>query len=67
MKTFLYTTHSKKIMGNLHTTVSTYLKVRDFYPPSSLMGSADFHSSENSRSIISLCPNVTDLTSFIHH
>lgn len=32
MKTFDYTTHTKKVLGDLHTPVSIYLKVRDIYP-----------------------------------
>ena len=32
MKTFNYTTHSKQVLGDMHTPVSIYLKVRDMYP-----------------------------------
>lgn len=56
MKTFNYTTHSKQILGDLHTPVSIYLKVRDMYPQSALMESSDFHAAENSLSFIALCP-----------
>ncbi len=56
MKTFSYTTHSKQILGDLHTPVSIYLKVRDIYPQSALMESSDYHAGENSLSYIALCP-----------
>ena len=53
---YTYTTHSKQVLGDLHTPVSIYLKVRDMYPQSALMESADFHAGENSMSYIALCP-----------
>lgn len=56
MKTFNYKTHSKQVLGDLHTPVSIYLKVRDMYPQSALMESSDFHAGENSMSYIALCP-----------
>lgn len=56
MKTFTYTTHSKQVIGDLHTPVSIYLKVRDMYPQSALMESSDYHAGENSMSYIALCP-----------
>ncbi|WP_321331156.1 anthranilate synthase component I family protein [uncultured Bacteroides sp.] len=56
MKQFLYQTNSKQVLGDLHTPVSIYLKVRDMYPQSALMESSDFHASENSQSFIALCP-----------
>ena len=31
MKKFAYTTHYKTLPGDLHTPVSTYLKVRDLF------------------------------------
>jgi len=43
-------------MGDLHTPVSIYLKVRDIYPESALLESSDFHGDENSLSYIALCP-----------
>ncbi|KAA6331565.1 Anthranilate synthase component 1 [termite gut metagenome] len=51
-----YRTNSKSLLGDLHTPVSIYLKVRDMYPQSVLMESSDFHVSENSLSFIALCP-----------
>ena len=51
-----FTTYSKKIMGDLHTPVSVYLKVRDAFPQSSLLESSDYQASENSTSFIGLSP-----------
>lgn len=56
MKTFNYTIHNKQVLGDLHTPVSIYLKVRDMYPQSALMESSDYHAGENSMSYIALCP-----------
>ena len=56
MDTYNYQTHSRTILGDLHTPVSTYLKVRDVFPQSALMESSDYHGSENNRSFIGLCP-----------
>jgi len=43
-------------VGDLHTPVSIYLKVRDSYPESALLESSDYHGNENSLSYIALCP-----------
>ena len=56
MKQYDYQTVSRTILGDLHTPVSTYLKVRDIFPQSALMESSDYHGSENNRSFIALCP-----------
>lgn len=56
MKQYNYQTVSCTMLGDLHTPVSTYLKVRDIFPQSALMESSDYHGSENSRSFIGLCP-----------
>ena len=56
MKTFNYKTHSRQMIGDMHTPVSLYLKVRDMYPQSALMESSDYHAGENSMSYIALCP-----------
>lgn len=56
MKTYSYTIQSKTLPGDLHTPVSTYLKVRDLFPQSFLMESSDYHGSENNRSFIGLDP-----------
>jgi len=53
---YKYTTRSKKILGDLMTPVSAYLKVRDAYPQSALMESSDYHGGENSKSFIGLHP-----------
>ncbi|MBQ8224626.1 MAG: anthranilate synthase component I family protein [Bacteroides sp.] len=56
MKTYNYKTQYKNVLGDLHTPVSTYLKVRDLFPQSALMESSDYHGSENNRSFIGLDP-----------
>ncbi len=56
MKQFTYHTVHKTVLGDLHTPVSTYLKVRDIFPQSALMESSDYHGSENNRSFIALRP-----------
>ena len=53
---YSFKTISKKVMGDLHTPVSIYLKVRDIYPESALLESSDFHGNENSLSFIALRP-----------
>ena len=53
---YKYRTISKKLLGDLHTPVSLYLKLRDIYPKSMLLESSDFHGNENSLSYIALCP-----------
>lgn len=53
---YTYHTTSKKLLGDLHTPVSIYLRVRDVYPESALLESSDFHGDENSLSYIALCP-----------
>ena len=37
MKQYNYQTVSRTVLGDLHTPVSTYLKVRDIFPQSALM------------------------------
>jgi anthranilate synthase component 1 len=56
MKSFNYKTNSKTILGDLHTPVSIYLKVRDLFSQSVLMESSDYHAGENSLSFIAVCP-----------
>ncbi|MFI3267195.1 MAG: anthranilate synthase component I family protein [Rikenellaceae bacterium] len=56
MKQFKYTTNTRKIIGDMHTPVSVYLKTRDLYPQSALMESSDYHGNENSLSFIALNP-----------
>ena len=56
MKQYTYTTTYKTLLGDLHTPVTTYLKVRDLFPQSVLMESSDYHGVENKRSFIGLNP-----------
>ena len=56
MKTFKYHVASRTMLGDLHTPVSTYLKVRDLFPQSVLMESSDQHAAENNLSFIGLNP-----------
>ena len=44
---FTFQTTHKQVLGDLHTPVSIYLKVRDIYPESALLESSDFHGNEN--------------------
>ena len=53
---FKYHTASRKILGDLITPVSAYLKVRDAYPQSALMESSDYHGGENAKSFIAVHP-----------
>lgn len=56
MKQYTYTTAYKTLLGDLHTPVTTYLKVRDLFPQSVLMESSDYRGVENNRSFIGLNP-----------
>ena len=51
-----YTTQTRTLPGDIHTPVSTYLKLRDLFPQSALMESSDYHGGENGRSFVGLCP-----------
>lgn len=53
---YTYLTNSKKILGDLYTPVSAYLKIRDMFPQSALMESSDYHGGENGRSFIGVEP-----------
>lgn len=46
----------RKILADIITPVSIYLKVRDIYPNALLLESSDYHSKENSYSFICLDP-----------
>ena len=52
MKKYSYTAFSRQLLGDLHTPVTTYLKVRDIFPQSALMESSDYNSSDNNRSLL---------------
>ncbi|MDP4278310.1 MAG: anthranilate synthase component I family protein, partial [Bacteroidota bacterium] len=49
-------TISKKLLADLQTPVSMYLKLRDVYPHSALLESSDYHGGENSFSFIGFKP-----------
>lgn len=49
---YTFKTISKKILGDLHTPVSIYLKVRDIYPESALLESSDYHGNEKAIHIL---------------
>ena len=51
-----YHTATRRILGDMQTPVSVYLRIRDLYPQSALMESSDYHSHENARSFIAFCP-----------
>ena len=46
----------RRILADIITPVSIYLKVRDIYPNSLLLESSDYHSKENSYSFICMDP-----------
>ena len=56
MKKYTYHVAHKSILGDLHTPVSVYMKLRDVFPQSVLMESSDYHSGENIRSLIAFEP-----------
>lgn len=56
MAKYNYHTATRRILGDLHTPVETYMKLRDLYTESALMESSDYHDSNNSRSFIALDP-----------
>ncbi|MFR9523384.1 MAG: anthranilate synthase component I family protein [Rikenellaceae bacterium] len=56
MKSYSYKTNSRQIIGDMHTPVNIYLKVRDLFPQSALMESSDYHAGENSISYVALSP-----------
>ena len=51
-----FNTNTRKLLGDLHTPVSLYLKLRDLYPESALLESSDYHGDEDSLSYLALCP-----------
>lgn len=56
MKKYSYTTTKKSLLGDLHTPVSLYMKLRDLYTQSALMESSDYHGGENACSFIGIEP-----------
>ena len=53
---YRFRTTTKKLLADLHTPVSLYLKLRDVYPQSALLESSDYHGDENSLSFIAFRP-----------
>lgn len=53
---YKFNTNIKRVMGDLHTPVSLYLKIRDAFPQSALLESSDYNANENSKSFIGLQP-----------
>ena len=51
-----YTAEVKELLGDLHTPVSVYMRVRDSFAQSALMESSDYHGGENARSFIGFEP-----------
>ena len=56
MASFNYHTTTKRLLGDLYTPVSLYMRLRDLYPQSMLMESSDYHGSENAKSFIGIDP-----------
>lgn len=56
MASFNYHTTMKRLLGDLYTPVSLYMRLRDLYPQSMLMESSDYHGSENAKSFIGIDP-----------
>jgi len=56
MKTYKLHTHSKKIIADIVTPVSIYLKIRDKFPNSILLESSDYHANDNNFSYICFNP-----------
>lgn len=56
MEKYIYHTACRKVLGDLHTPVSVYMRVRDMYPKSVLLECSDYHGRENSRSFIAVHP-----------
>jgi anthranilate synthase component 1 len=56
MKVFKIKTTSRKLLADIVTPVSIYLRIRDIYPNSLLLESSDYHGNENSYSFICMKP-----------
>ena len=56
MASFNYHTTTKRLLGDLYTPVSLYMRLRDLYTQSMLMESSDYHGSENAKSFIGIDP-----------
>ncbi|MDY3268463.1 MAG: chorismate-binding protein [Phocaeicola sp.] len=53
---YSFSINHRTLLGDLHTPVGTYLKVRDLFPQSVLMESSDYQGAENNKSFIGLNP-----------
>ncbi len=53
---YKYTAESKTLLGDMHTPVSVYMRVRDLFAQSALMESSDYHGGRNSRSFVCFEP-----------
>jgi anthranilate synthase component 1 len=53
---YQFKTVARELLGDLHTPVSLYLKLRDLYPESVLLESSDYHGNEDSLSYLALYP-----------
>jgi anthranilate synthase component I len=56
MAQFKIKTTSRKLLADIITPVSIYLRIRDIYPNSLLLESSDYHGNENSYSFICMQP-----------
>lgn len=56
MKPIVFETYCKKMLADVFTPVGIYLRLRDRFPGSILLESADFHAGENSFSYICVQP-----------
>ena len=56
MAEFKIKTISRKLLADIITPVSIYLRIRDIYPNSLLLESSDYHGNENSYSFICMKP-----------
>ena len=55
-RVFVCHTSARKVLGDLHTPVGMYMRLRDICPQSALMESSDYHEKSNSRSFIGIHP-----------
>jgi len=56
MKKYIIKTNTRKLLADIITPVSIYLRIRDVFPNSLLLESSDYHGNENSYSFICLKP-----------
>ncbi len=56
MKTFRFQTRSQKILADVITPVSAYLRIRDQFPNSILLESSDYHANDNGYSYLCFNP-----------